>query len=116
MMKERSEGEAGPVAPRSAFAAAALVAAMSLGIFIGGLGVWTLTQDTVADEAGYPLGSPRIIASRTLDPGTDVQERVSILASWVPRRLADDPYWEKWMMGLTPMSLYDEVHYRPENL
>jgi len=89
---------------------------MSLGIFIGGLGVWTLTQDTVADEAGYPLGSPRIIASRTLDPGTDVQERVSILASWVPRRLADDPYWEKWMMGLTPMSLYDEVHYRPENL
>ncbi len=100
----------------SAPAVVAVIAALSLGVLIGGFGVWTIVQPSGSEMVQQVPGSPRIIASRTLDPGTDVDGRVSILASWVPPRRGDDPYWEKRMMGLTPMSLWDELHYRPDNL
>lgn len=97
------------------FAAAA--AALSLGVLIGGLGVWTLNQEdpseVVRREGSRAL--PRVVAVRTLDPGS-VAAGESILTAWIPPRNIENTFDEKPMYWATPMSHFASHHYRPEQL
>jgi hypothetical protein len=92
--------------------------ALSLGVVIGGLGVWTLTQEdpgrTVRE--GDPPGLPRIVAVRTLDPGEIAGEAVSVLTAWAPSRGVENTFDEKAMYWVTPMSHFERAHYLPEDM
>lgn len=103
---------------RSVVVGATVAAALSLGVLLGGVGVWTLTQD--AAESRPPVAAsvtlPRVVAPRTLDPGTIVEEPVSVLTAWVPPRSVENTFDEKRMFWVTPMSHFERVHFRPEQL
>lgn len=98
--------------------ATAVGAALSLGMVMGGLGVWTLSQDgvTVEGVATEVPGIPQVVAMRTLDPGEAVEEMVSLLTAWVPPRSLENTFDEKQMYWVTPMSHFERVHFRPEQL
>lgn len=111
---------------RSVVVGATLAAVLSLGAVVGGLGVWTLTQEAdggrpepvpataAAPAAALPL--PHVTAARTLDPGTTVEESPSVLTAWVPPRTVENTFDEKAMFWVTPMSHFERVHFRPEQL
>jgi len=105
-------------ARRSSLGTAAVAAALSLGILIGGLGVWTLSQgdtpEILAREGSHSL--PRVVAARTLDPGAVAGADVSILTAWIPPRRIENTFDEKAMYWATPMSHFERLHYRPEQL
>lgn len=96
---------------------AAVAAALSLGVLIGGLGVWTLSQEDPSELVGRE-GSralPRVVALRTLDPGSVAADE-SILTAWIPPRNVENTFDEKPMYWTTPMSHFARHHYRPEQL
>lgn len=103
---------------RSVVVGATLTAALSLGAVIGGLGVWTLTQEAGGPEASSAASPslPRVAALRTLDPGTTIEEPLSILTAWAPPRPVENTLDEKAMFWVTPMSHFERVHFRPEQL
>ncbi|MHB0979316.1 MAG: zf-HC2 domain-containing protein [Thermoleophilia bacterium] len=101
---------------RSVVVGATLAAALSLGAVIGGLGVWTLTREAAEPEGLAVLTLPRVVASRTLDPGVVVEEPVSILTAWAPPRRVENTFDEKAMFWVTPMSHFERVHLLPEQL
>ena len=97
---------------------ATLAAALSLGAVIGGMGVWTLTRDAGEPQMrdGFSVTLPRVVAPRTLDPGATVEEPLSILTAWAPPREVENTFDEKAMFWVTPMSDFERVHFRPEQL
>lgn len=102
---------------RSSVVFAAVAAALSLGLLIGGLGVWTLNQEDPAEVVGREgrRALPRVVAERTLDPGS-VAAGESILTAWIPPRNIENTFDEKPMYWATPMSHFARHHYRPEQL
>lgn len=102
---------------RSSVVLAAAAAALSLGVLIGGLGVWTLSQPDPSDVVGREghRALPRVVAVRTLDPGS-VPAAESILTAWIPPRSVENTFDEKPMYWATPMSHFARQHYRPEEL
>lgn len=111
-------GRSRPDSWRSVVVGATLAAALSLGAVVGGLGVWTLTQETGELEAAVTPSRalPQVTTLRTLDPGTVVEEPVSILTAWVPPRSVENTFDEKPMYWVTPMSHFERVHFLPEQL
>ncbi len=101
---------------RSVVVGATLAAALSLGAVIGGLGVWTLTQEAAEPEVMMVVTLPRVVAARTLDPGVVVEEPISILTAWVPPRRVENTFDEKAMFWVTPMSYFERMHLLPEQL
>ncbi len=103
---------------RSVVVGATLAAAPSLGAVVGGLGVWTLTQESPELEASSAASAalPRVTALRTLDLGTTIEEPLSILTAWAPPRPVENTLDEKAMFWVTPMSHFERVHFRPEQL
>ncbi|MHB9150714.1 MAG: zf-HC2 domain-containing protein [Thermoleophilia bacterium] len=102
---------------RSSMVLAAAAAALSLGVLIGGLGVWTLSQGDPSEVVGREgrRALPRVVAVRTLDPGS-VAAGESILTAWIPPRNIENTFDEKPMYWATPMSHFARHHYRPEQL
>lgn len=101
---------------RSVVAGATLVAALSLGAGLGGLGVWTLTQEAAEPQAIAVVELVRVVAGRTLDPGVMVEGPVSVLTAWVPPRRVENTFDEKAMFWVTPMSHFERMHLLPEQL
>jgi anti-sigma factor RsiW len=102
---------------RSGLVSAAVAAALSLGVLIGGVGVWTLRQgepSEVVDGEGYSA-LPRVVAPRTLDPGASGEDE-SILTAWLPPRSLENTFDEKPMYWVTPLSEFARLHYSPEQL
>ena len=102
---------------RSSLVSAAVAAALSLGVLIGGLGVWTLSQgepsEVVQGEGSSAL--PRVVAPRTLDPDAAGEDE-SILTAWLPPRSHENTFDEKPMYWATPLSEFARLHYSPEQL
>lgn len=111
-------GRRRPDSWRSVVVGATLAAALSLGAVLGGLSVWTLTQEAAETEqsAAVTVLLPRVVAPRTLDPGAVVEAPVSILTAWAPPRSVENTIDEKPMFWVTPMSHFERVHFRPEQL
>ena len=102
---------------RSSLVSVAVAAALSLGVLIGGVGVWTLSQGEPSEVAAGEGSSalPRVVAPRTLDPGATVEDQ-SILTAWLPPRSHENTFDEKPMYWATPMSEFARLHYSPEQL
>ena len=114
----RTRGEARRASWRSSAVGAAIAAALSLGMVIGGLGMWTLNQaDAPEGESVQNQRSmPRVELVEKLDPGEVIQEIASILTAWVPPRRVENTFDEKAMYWTTPMSHFEQSHDRPERL
>ncbi len=101
----------------SGLVSVAVAAALSLGVLIGGLGMWTLNKgepSQVVEREGYSA-LPRVVAPRTLDPGAG-GENQSVRTAWLPPRSLENTLDEKPMYWVIPMSEFARLHYSPEQL
>ncbi|GAB4255222.1 MAG: hypothetical protein Kow00122_13480 [Thermoleophilia bacterium] len=86
--------------------AAGILLGSAVGLRVGGEGV--------AAPAELPL--PRVTAARTLDPSYVPYLSRPLAVAWDAGVIRPGTADEKRLFWVTPMSRYDEAHYRPERL
>lgn len=92
----------------------AVGASLMLGFLLGGSGVLRLGADRQART--HELALPRVVAARTLDPSYVPYLKRPLVASWDAGVIKAGTADEKRLFWVTPMSRFEESHYRPERL